>query len=488
MDGIAPRPSPVQALQAEHERLLGRLGDVGGVPSFGPTPPAPDQLPLGLQALIHEARAYIERGKVEAEWVSDARDRSQLRANLRFWASFLLSCTGVYPDTTLRPARPYQPQPYRPVSATVGLDLEEPISERSSSVVEPPQVVASLLGQEEQTLQAETSEEDEESPPEGAVAPSRPSNFWGLVAILIVGVIPLAAVCLALSLFYNLDERNPWALPVNAATRTAAAAVLLPSPTPLASSTRVPASTPTLPHGAASGFPPQLSAQVTLVKTSASGKKCLPVLILSLDAPVEIGGAPIRSAEVAVYQAGSEEPVGRGLLAPGAAALTLNLKEAEVGQKNRDWLVQVEHPWLDVEAIILAGSLFDGCVQNQVTITYGLGGVGESWGQAPKSPLAGDLGLRWRLLTWGPDALQAGSWVAAVKLQASGGDGNYVYYARGDLALPGEARPANGLLPGDQVLLSQKQCTPVTAQIGVTSGGQSFSRRLALRPILPECR
>lgn len=487
MDSIAPRPSPVQALQAEHERLLGRLDDAGGVPFSRLTPPTPDQLPIGLQALVHEARAYIERGKAESEWVSDARDRSQLRANLRFWASFLLTCTGVYPDTTLRPARPYPSQPYRPASATVGLDLEEPIAELSSSAAEPPPAAASLLDQQQQAFEAETSEEDEEAPAEGAAAPSRPSNFWGLIAILIVGVIPLAAVCLALSLFYNLDNQNPWALPVNAATRTAAAA-LLPSPTPPASSARVSTSTPNLPQGAASGFPPQLSAQVTLVKTSASGARCLPVLILSLDAPVEIDGAPVYSAEVVVYQVGSEEAVGRGLLEPGAAALTLNLKEAEVGQENRDWLIQVEHPWLDVEAVILAGSLFDGCAQNQVTITYGLEGVGESWGQAPKSPLAGDLGLRWRLLTWGPDALQSGNWVAAVKLQASGGDGNYVYYARGDLTLPAEARPANGLLPGDQVLLGQKQCTPVTAQIGVTSGGQSLSRRLAVRPILPECR
>lgn len=488
MDGIAPRPSPVQALQAEHERLLGRLDDAGGVPYTGPTPPAPDQLPLGLQALIHEARAYIERGKAESEWVSDARDRSQLRANLRFWASFLLKCTGVYPDTTLRPARPYQPQFYRPVSATVGLDLEEPIAELPSSAAEPAPAAASLLDQQQQTLEAETSEEDEEASAEGAAAPSRPSNFWGLIAILIVGVIPLVAVCLALSLFYNLDNQNPWALPVNAATRTAAAAALLPSPTPLASSTRVPASTPNLPQGAASGLPPQLSAQVTLVKTSASGEACLPTLLLSLDAPAEIDGAPVHSAEVAVYQVGSEEAVGRGLLEPGAAPLTLNLKEAEVGQANRDWLIQVEHPWLDVEAVILAGSLFDGCVQDRVSITYGLRGVGESWEQAQMPSLTGDLGLRWQLLTWGPDALQSGNWVAAVKLQASGGGGNYVYYARGDLALPAEADSASGLLPGDQVLLGQKQCTPVTAQIGVTSGGQSLSRRLAVRPILPECR
>ena len=44
MDGMTLPPSPMQALQAEHERLLGRLDDAGGAPCTSPTPPAIDKL------------------------------------------------------------------------------------------------------------------------------------------------------------------------------------------------------------------------------------------------------------------------------------------------------------------------------------------------------------------------------------------------------------------------------------------------------------
>ena len=74
MDGMTLPPSPMQALQAEHERLLGRLDDAGGVPCTSPTPPPIDKLSYETQALLHEARAYIERSKAESEWMSDAHD------------------------------------------------------------------------------------------------------------------------------------------------------------------------------------------------------------------------------------------------------------------------------------------------------------------------------------------------------------------------------------------------------------------------------
>jgi hypothetical protein len=54
--------------------------------------------------LLNAARTYIKKVCAESESVASSRDRDQLRANLRFWASFVYDKTGIYPDTTLRPA------------------------------------------------------------------------------------------------------------------------------------------------------------------------------------------------------------------------------------------------------------------------------------------------------------------------------------------------------------------------------------------------
>ncbi len=227
-------PSPMQALQADHERLLGRLDDVGGAPCPGTSPIPFEDQSFEIQALIHEARAYIERSKAEAEWIQDARDRSQLRANLRFWASFLVNCTGVYPDTTLRPHVRFQQniqaiqRPSREALTSGGLSGKPPSSVGTATSAEPAGSEA-----ENDVNEAEISDGTGEVQPGRPAWSARLSRTFGLFAILIVGVIPLAAVCLALSLFYNLDNRSPWASAGEAATQTAIAVLQLPSPTPL---------------------------------------------------------------------------------------------------------------------------------------------------------------------------------------------------------------------------------------------------------------
>ncbi len=74
-------------LQIEHQKLLAETS----------TPGDPEK---SLQSV----RDYIDKVCSEAERVPSPRDRDQLRANLRFWASYVYDRTGVYPDTTLRPA------------------------------------------------------------------------------------------------------------------------------------------------------------------------------------------------------------------------------------------------------------------------------------------------------------------------------------------------------------------------------------------------
>ena len=73
-------------LQAGHQRLLDRLDQVTDSAAF-----------------VTEVRAYIAQVCEEAQWISEPRDRNQLRANLRFWASYVYDQTGTYPQTTMLP-------------------------------------------------------------------------------------------------------------------------------------------------------------------------------------------------------------------------------------------------------------------------------------------------------------------------------------------------------------------------------------------------
>lgn len=74
-------------LQAEHQHLLKEY-----------------EANRDSNELLSAVCSYIEKVRAEAESVTLARDRDQLRANLRFWASFVFDKTGIYPQTTLRPA------------------------------------------------------------------------------------------------------------------------------------------------------------------------------------------------------------------------------------------------------------------------------------------------------------------------------------------------------------------------------------------------
>ncbi len=76
-----------QDLQTEHEALLNR--------HEAPTDPA---------QFWADVQHFIDRVRVDAEHIPAPRERDQLRAILRFWASYVFDKTGSYPDTTLRPA------------------------------------------------------------------------------------------------------------------------------------------------------------------------------------------------------------------------------------------------------------------------------------------------------------------------------------------------------------------------------------------------
>lgn len=79
-------PTPYRNLQDEHQRLLEWRENA-----------------RDSQEFLNAVREYIERARRESQWVSTSRSRNQLRANLRFWASYLYDRTGAYPDTNLLP-------------------------------------------------------------------------------------------------------------------------------------------------------------------------------------------------------------------------------------------------------------------------------------------------------------------------------------------------------------------------------------------------
>lgn len=71
--------TPFDELQREHEQLLDK-------------------------AEVADVVAYIDRARAQAAQVGDPRERDQLRANLRYWASYVYDRNGTYPTTTLLPA------------------------------------------------------------------------------------------------------------------------------------------------------------------------------------------------------------------------------------------------------------------------------------------------------------------------------------------------------------------------------------------------
>jgi hypothetical protein len=87
-------------LQQAHQDLLDRADEVTDKAAFA-----------------GEVQAYVVRVCEEAVDVPHPRDRDQLRANLRYWASYIYDATGTYPSTTMRPARilPESPAPPSPV-------------------------------------------------------------------------------------------------------------------------------------------------------------------------------------------------------------------------------------------------------------------------------------------------------------------------------------------------------------------------------------
>lgn len=95
--------TPFDELQREHARLLENTETVE----------------------LAAVAAYIDRARHQSDQIGDPRERDQLRANLRYWASVVYDRSGTYPTTTLLPAAiaksigPVAPEKAKPVPAPV---------------------------------------------------------------------------------------------------------------------------------------------------------------------------------------------------------------------------------------------------------------------------------------------------------------------------------------------------------------------------------
>ena len=420
--------------------------------------------------------AYIRRVRSEARHVSNPRNRDQLRANLRFWASFLYDQTGTYPETTLSPSS--------------GFTL----------------TAKPVLG-----------------------GPSR-WLFWGTAVVILVFLVSIVVVA-----FLNVADQISLSMPSTAinelvtqiqsqqtvsarqSTQTAAAPrTPTPSSTPTVTATPRLSTTPDIlrtfvsesTQAAATDFAGTATAeQQTYFPTTGGGENArlalLPTIVAQAS-PLGCGGRSIqvgfalsdtskiqnspafsetvatitsRDLQVSVIPAGGGRTIGSNSRPDDAGDVNeLKFNLAGYALSASTYLVHVEHSTLTVADVIV--QFPEDCSQDEVEITY-------TWGLVSSLSVAeltrdANLSLRWDLLTWGPTPqIQQGStapvWVALLSLKAQGGDGRYVFW---------NFDPSAGTFdPLSESLLTitgYAACEPARTLVGVTSGGVTVTREILI--------
>jgi hypothetical protein len=94
-------------------------------------------------------------------------------------------------------------------------------------------------------------------------------------------------------------------------------------------------------------------------------------------------------------------------------------------------------------------------------------------------PATGQLTPQYNVLTSGPSPFDENVWVVKLQLDASGGDGNYIFWMNG-VRLPDDSN--------NQYTVEGTDCNPEKPIMGVTSGGQATSLELVVQPPLSKCR
>jgi len=398
-------------LQAEHQALLARL-DRG-------EPPA---------AVLDAVRAFIARAQGASAGIASARDRDQLRANLRFWGSFVFDQTGVYPDTTLRPGptsgatdAPGAPPPSRPL-ALGPLLLAGLVGLLCLALV----VVAGLVALNASGLLW---------PGVSATEPGPASLTPGpILTVVVTDATPGPPVTPDLTETETVGDDM---------TATATAAAPTPTPTEAVVLGSLMLADVTLSAGLDCG------ARTALVSVAGGGP--IPPAEAA-GAVVELRRARSREAEAAAQFKGEGEVV----------ALRVEVFDDE---ESEPFLLSVVHPTLVFSDLILQFGA--GCSDNVAEVRF----VATEAAAGPGAPpAAGDLEIGWELIAWGPAPEDPGAWVAQVELFADGGDGNYIFW-------DGETHSTNS----PDILLSERACGLARRTVGVSSAGRSVLREIILQ-------
>lgn len=97
-------PTTFRSLQDRHEALLQKQQNLSKE---------------NQQDFTKEVKEYIEEAKRGGSYISSNRERDQLRANLRYWANYIYSIDGIFPDTELAPSS-VQSKPF-PMASVVAI-------------------------------------------------------------------------------------------------------------------------------------------------------------------------------------------------------------------------------------------------------------------------------------------------------------------------------------------------------------------------------
>ncbi|MBN2147964.1 MAG: hypothetical protein JW726_11275 [Anaerolineales bacterium] len=444
-------------LQAEHQRLLeskDRTED--------------------SQALLQDVQAYIGKVKSEAGFVSDVRDRNQLRANLRFWASVVFDQTGLYPDTTLHPAEeaagteaqikglestpaekpPLYRSPWFWVSVVagivvIGLLLLPILNPGLNPFLPSAQEAVRLTVESEYTAVVLNITETASAMPPTTAAPTNPTpSRTAVVTPIKITPTPEGEVEALLSTQIALVTQI---IPP--------AEIESPTPTPTEFS---------ITGGEEMGEYVWMKAEVaSMANPQGCGDRSLTLQVAPGEAFKSVSLPPAR---VTVSQGGKGEVLYSGALDMGGKALAIAIPERGADML----LVQVFAAGLLFDSVIV--QFTPDCSHDQVTITYATSAEAakvqklvEAVELPPQSILLG-----WWLETWGPSPVWDG-WVAVLRLQGSGGEGSYIYWAAGNVDAS-----RNVPLAEDWVVVIQSGCERAFVRLGVTSGGETFTQDVSL--------
>lgn len=453
-----------QELQEEHQRLL-------------------EALEAGREAesLEPEVQAYVQRVRSQASAVGSSRDRDLLRANLRFWASYLYDASGVYPDTTLHPPQDLRPpgEQHGCLASLIrsifspGAARQQPRERAPGGLVEyalpilmVSVVVLIVLGywglNYGQRLVSPVPTEVEKAPSEPDESPipsvTRTSQPPALTQTAAIAAVP---------------SETPRPDPTATGVMTA-----LPSETATSQPSRTPVPTPTItpPVAAIDDWEMALASFAVETRPGGCGARTLSIHVNWEEPPEELQIGP---ANLTITRAGSGSLAHQGFLDLAGKPLDIELPVASLKET---FLVQVDHPALTFNSVIL--QYLPDCSNNHIQIDYELPVLSRPLERTALT--AGALGLNWYLVTWGPSPFDD-AWIAVLVLQPQGGDRNYIYWAEEVVnddpgqTLPGQALPGQPL-PDNRLTVMGYGCEPAKVKVGVTSAGETIFRKLILAP------